>query len=523
MNQNIDSSSFDQIQILQYPVIHPPSQKMTRSTRGYERIVSKLLEDLQIINKELAEYINSPSWNYPTFFNDNEEHSVQYKEYLENSSNSIAASNFNQEKENPPQDSDIHQLVREECVIEEVKNIVEQPTKRGTRILKSLQNFRVNQSSISWNNTSQVSPVHAITPVLSTEEPEYSLSMGYKHLSTIPETESDEVIKYSVKNLLRILSEYEVTSADESECDVLVKDESSPFFTTFSNPLFDGDDDFTSSDDESLSDEDVPTEDFKIYSNPLFDDEEINSNKIDLHFVESLSNRDTLIDSSPKFDYLEDFSGALMPPNIADEERIMSEHKEYISLIEKLLAINPCPHPLENFHANTNVETLPTSPIPVEDSDFQREKIDIFTGTDELLPPSIKSDDYDSEGEIHVLEELLVDNSIPLSENKSSDFDHQDDPLFPRPPPKPPDVEFFFNLEPNTGDVISAVINIIDELNENECFDTGGEIDVFSNDDYFSFIFVIRIFLPYLIYPEVSYLLLFAGSEDAIFNPGISI
>nr|GEZ71527.1 hypothetical protein [Tanacetum cinerariifolium] len=81
-------------------------------------LFQKLLEDLQIINEELAEYINSPSWNRPTFFNDNEEHSVQYKEYLENSSNSIAASNFNQEKEEPPRNFDIRQLVIEECGIE---------------------------------------------------------------------------------------------------------------------------------------------------------------------------------------------------------------------------------------------------------------------------------------------------------------------------------------------------------------------------------------------------------------------
>nr|GFC92145.1 hypothetical protein [Tanacetum cinerariifolium] len=42
-------------------------------------------------------------------------HYVQYKENLENSSNS------NQEKEGPPQDSDIRQLIREECCIELVK------------------------------------------------------------------------------------------------------------------------------------------------------------------------------------------------------------------------------------------------------------------------------------------------------------------------------------------------------------------------------------------------------------------
>nr|GEX44732.1 hypothetical protein [Tanacetum cinerariifolium] len=80
--------------------------------------------------------------------------------------------------------------------------------------------------------------------------------MGDKHLSTISETESDEVIKSSVKNLVQIPSEYEVTSNNESECDVPVKDESSPIFTTFSNPIFDYNDDFTSSDDELLSKED---------------------------------------------------------------------------------------------------------------------------------------------------------------------------------------------------------------------------------------------------------------------------
>nr|GFA47431.1 hypothetical protein [Tanacetum cinerariifolium] len=80
-------------------------------------LFQKLLEDLQIINEELAEYINSPSWNHPTFYNNDEEHIIQYKEYLENSSNTIATMNFNQEKEEPPQNSDIRQLIREVCVI----------------------------------------------------------------------------------------------------------------------------------------------------------------------------------------------------------------------------------------------------------------------------------------------------------------------------------------------------------------------------------------------------------------------
>nr|GEX37796.1 retrovirus-related Pol polyprotein from transposon TNT 1-94 [Tanacetum cinerariifolium] len=81
--------------------------------------------------------------------------------------------------------------------------------------------------------------------------------------------------------------------------------------------------------------------------------------------------------------------------------------------------------------------------------------------------------------------ELRVDNSIfnsenELSDNEASDFDN---PSFLRPPPKPPDVEFDFELD--SGEEISVVMNNNDE-----------------NDDYFPFMFVIRIFLPYLIYSK---------------------
>ncbi|GJT21697.1 hypothetical protein Tco_0891634 [Tanacetum coccineum] len=89
-----------------------------------------------------------------------------------------------------------------------------------------------------------------------------SLSILDEHLSTIPETESDGLIKSSVENLVLIPSNSKDLSNIKSECDVPICDD----FTTVSNPLFDVDDDFSSSDDESFSDEDVPK---KIYSNPL--------------------------------------------------------------------------------------------------------------------------------------------------------------------------------------------------------------------------------------------------------------
>nr|GEX46843.1 hypothetical protein [Tanacetum cinerariifolium] len=72
-------------------------------------LFQKLLEDL----KELAEYEKSQSRDRSIFLNDD---SDQNKECFENSSDEIAASNPNQEKEEPPQDSNIHQLI-EECSI----------------------------------------------------------------------------------------------------------------------------------------------------------------------------------------------------------------------------------------------------------------------------------------------------------------------------------------------------------------------------------------------------------------------
>nr|GEY22197.1 reverse transcriptase domain-containing protein [Tanacetum cinerariifolium] len=343
----------------------------------------------------------------------------------------------------------------------------------------------------------------------SIEEPEYSFSMGYEHFSTTLVTELDEVAESSTKNLVPIPREYEVTSDDESESNEPVKDDSS-VFTTFSNSLFND----SNNDNELIHD--VPIEESKVYSNQLFDDDEIYYDELESHvesnFVES--NHDTL-----KFDHLEEISGPLMPIRIAEEERIRREHVEYISRMEMLFTINPRPRPMVN--ANTIVESFPSSLIPVQDNDSQREEIDIATNTDKLLPPGFENDD--SEGEFDVVEELHVDNSISnskneLSDNEESDFDN---PSFPRPHPEPPDAEFDF--EPNTGEVISVVMN---DNNKLECLDPRDEIDVSTNnedEDYFSFMFVIRIFLPYLIYSEVFPFLLSAESEDTIFDPGISV
>ncbi|GKE86828.1 hypothetical protein Tco_1560570 [Tanacetum coccineum] len=253
---------------------------------------------------------------------------------------------------------------------------------------------------------------------------------------------SDELIKSSVENLVPILSEFEDFSDIESECDVPVCDD----FTTISNPFFDADDDFPSSNDESFSDEDIPKE---IYSNPLFD-EEIIFDKIDASIV-----------SSSKFDsLLEEFSGELahidlIPPG--NNEAVFYPEED-IHLVEKLLYENSYPRPPEEFNSENSdaiFESFSPSPIPIEDSDSLIEEIDLFLTLDDSMPPGIENDDYDSKGDILFLEELLSNDSSSLPENESFHFDV---PSSPRPSAKPSDDD---EIEPDTRLLNAKVVGDI--------------------------------------------------------------
>ncbi|GJS06784.1 hypothetical protein Tco_0363580 [Tanacetum coccineum] len=361
----------------------------------------------QAVQKEQEEQAAfTPYWKFPIFDDDDDEYTIQYIKYLENSSN-------------------------------------------------------------------------AITPDLSTEEPDNSLSMGDEHLSTIPETESDKLIKSSVENLVPIPSESEDFSNNESECDV----------------------------------PDVPKENFKIYSNPLFD-EEIISSKIDPHhfnaesdLIESLLNRDISTVSYPKIDYLlEEFSGELthinlIPPGIKEVDFDLEEE---IRLIEELLYDNSSARPPEESNSKMSDATIDSSspsPIPVEDSDSLMEEINLFLDPDDSIPPGIENDDYDSEEDILFLEDLLSNDSFSLSETEPFHFDHYDVPSSPRPPAKPPDDGIFFDFEPDTG-VLTA--KMVEDISEH------------------------YVLMPKLLptqptlCPVIDTLLPFSSrNEDKVFNPGI--
>nr|GEV97958.1 hypothetical protein [Tanacetum cinerariifolium] len=298
----------------------------------------------------------------------------------------------------------------------------------------------------------------------SIEEPEHSFSMGYEHFSTTLVT--NEVVESSTKNLVPIPRECKVTSNNRSESIEPGKDDSS-VFTTFPNPLF------NDKDDVAVHEDDVPIEE-------------------------------------SKFDNLDEFFGPLIPIHIAKEERIRREHADYISRMEMLFTINPRLHPTVN--ANTNVECLLSSCIPIQDNDSQREEIDIITSTDDVLPPGVENDD-DSDGEVDAVDDLRVDNSISSSKHEYSESEESnfDNPSVPLPPPEPQDKEFNFDID--FGDEISVVRNTIVKF---ECLNLRVKFDVFNdkNDDLSYFMFVIFA-------KVVSFLS--AESEDTIFDPGIFV
>ncbi|GJV18560.1 hypothetical protein Tco_1367580 [Tanacetum coccineum] len=252
----------------------------------------------------------------------------------------------------------------------------------------------------------------AITPDLPIEEPDNSLNMGDEHLDTIPATESDEVIKSSVENLVPIPSEFEGISDDT--CDV-----------------------------------------------PNCDDNRVN---VESELVESLINRDTSIVYSSKIDpILEEFAGELahiapIPPGIVEADFDPNddtssddddfEDIEYVSLEE----VNEVDQEKEEFDLDdilqiqdvilrekllnvsrliSNIESLKDNPIPIMDSDSSETSLSF---SDNSLPEFESFSDHTEETRSG---STTTHANYSLPEYESFHFD----PSFSRPPPEPPDVK----------------------------------------------------------------------------------
>ncbi|GJS42806.1 hypothetical protein Tco_0567849 [Tanacetum coccineum] len=277
-------------------------------------------------------------------------------------------------------------------------------------------------------------------------------------------------------DLVLIPSESEDISDNDSECDLPFCDDSPPLdvlggnSVTFSNPFSDSNDDFTSSNDESLPKEDVQEENFKIYSNPLFEfDEEYISTNINPLYNEVLEEIDR-----------ENSLLAIDDPFLLD---IPPSGSKLVSLEE-----------VENFDPSlslirsgmmTRVADIPSLELNEDECfDLGGGEIDVD------IPPDFEDDYYNSEGDIIYLESLLINDTIPNL---------------------PPEV--FLDHDPKSLNDEPNIDNL--KIKENVRF-------TFEDRHYLSLTFVIIIFLPFLTYHVNSPLLLSSESEDTIFYPGIS-
>nr|GEX84714.1 hypothetical protein [Tanacetum cinerariifolium] len=139
------------------------------------------------------------------------------------------------------------------------------PQEISIEILHDQENELVEYiNTLGWNRPAfyddddddDVNYTIAITPVLSTKEPDNSLRMGDEHLDPILATKSDEVIKSSVNDLVPIPSESE--GIPDTMCDVHLVNNPTPLEAKdHFEIIINSNDDYSSSDDDSLYNENI--------------------------------------------------------------------------------------------------------------------------------------------------------------------------------------------------------------------------------------------------------------------------
>nr|GEY37265.1 hypothetical protein [Tanacetum cinerariifolium] len=408
----------------------------------------------------------------------------------------IVTLNSNQEKEGPPQDSDIHQLIREECCIEVYEK---QKLNMENTMLELVEICRQKEHLCMHDNVNDLieSALNFKLLSINSQRPnkEQQEVKNVSHPSYQPKnlniqlvwgTESYEILKSGVEEFVPILSENEVTLEDKKECDMPVC-ENSPICDDHSEIFSD------SNNDDDISSDDDDFENIEYGEASLLDPE-----------IVSVEEENVVYQEEEEVD-LEDISQI---QDVILREKLLSINQSDNSLSKKL---SPefetfCDHTEETRSGNTTTHAYNSLPeydsfcfeiepdqerlINVVKKDISDDssndsllkEADLFLASDNLIPPGIENFADKLEGDIHFLEALLIDDSIPFPINESSGSE-SDNLSFPRPPPELPDAEF----EIDSKEEILVVMNTIVEF---ECLDPRVEFDV-SNDYSFSCFFFI--------------------------------
>nr|GFB57998.1 hypothetical protein [Tanacetum cinerariifolium] len=390
MNQNFYNSNslgFDQTPPPQFPVIHPPPQETSieilhdqenainyvqtflRKFNRYsffdmpkvlllawdrvfeikdafgnnqykpedmQELFRKLSNDVQNIHEKLAEYINTPGWNRPAFYDDYDDDDVDY--------------------------------------------------------------------------------TIAITPVLFTEKPGNSLCMGDEHLDTILATESDEVIKSSVEDLVPIPSEFEGIS--DTMCDVHLANNPTPLEAKdHFEIVIKSKDDISFSDDDSLYNENIEYVEASPHDSEVVslevaeivipEDEEIKDDNLReklLNVYLLIANIEALKDNpTPSFEFLTK-SSSTSPKSFLEETNTfhnsLPELKNFCFDLEKITSGSTITHSdisLPDYEAfyfdDDHIEEISSGGTTTH-SDVSLSEYDlfIFDLTNDQFPPTDRSD-----------------------------------------------------------------------------------------------------------------------------------
>nr|GEY72711.1 hypothetical protein [Tanacetum cinerariifolium] len=362
-----------------------------------QELFRQLLNDVQNIHEELAEYINTSGWNRPAFYNDDAD------------------------------DDDVDYTI-------------------------------------------------AITPVLSTEEPIDSLSMGDEHLDTIPATGSDEVIKSSVEDLVPILSESE--GIPEHICDVPFHDNSPPLDAS---PL---DSELVSSEVMEIVIPEVGGIDDDILL--TIKDDILREKLLNVHLL--IANIEALKDNPTPSSDCQTKSSSTTPKSFLEETNTFH---------------NSLPE-FENFCFD--LEEI-SSGNTTTDSDISLSDYEAFSFNNDhiknISSGSTTTDVSLSEYDLFIFDLTHVEFVDELAHITS---------------PLESDCFYFWNL-PDPGELMS-VLNF--GIRENPSSTTRVNLPV--EDDYSPLLaYVVWIFVAYLTYPVIPPYLHPFGNEDTIFDPGITI
>ncbi|GJX84161.1 hypothetical protein Tco_0334935 [Tanacetum coccineum] len=362
MNQNFHDSGFDQFQPPQSPVIHQPPQEMSmealHAREDLMKSIENFLKKFNRISFQKTPKVLMQAWD----------------KFLEIKH---------------AQSEDVQELLNK--LIQDLQSINEELAKFINTPSWNLPTSSYDDDDDEYSFATQEYLMTCSTAITPDSQKTDSLIMEDEHLDTILKTESNEFIKSSVEDLVQNPSE----SEDERECDVPDCDDSQK--TIFSTEF------------NSIHNEDLDSTPKDVRLMPR-------SNLL------KLINHDTMMASLPRLIFISKSSAGELtrlqsiPPGI---DNINLDPEGDILFLESLLYDNSSPRPPEAFQDNSNtiIESLPTFPIPVEDSDSLREEIDIFFGPDDSIPPGIESDDFDSEDD---------NNSTSLPEFDSFHVDYPD-------------------------------------------------------------------------------------------------